>query len=126
LSPWVDLGLTGDSLRTRADREMVISPAWLEACAEQYLGGTDPRHPSASPLYAELGGLCPLLVLVGTEEILFDDASRLDGRAVAAGGEANLEVFDGCFHLWMVFAPYVPEARDAIERAGAFLRRHLG
>ena len=124
-SPWVDLALTGASMQDRADREIVISPRWVAACAQRYLRGADPRYPLASPLYAELRGLCPLLVLVGTEEILFDDAGRLVERAAGAGVEVDLEVYESCFHLWMVLAPFAPEAADATERAGAFLRRHL-
>ena len=125
-SPWVDLALTGESLRTRADREIVLSPQWLGARAEQYLDGADRRGPLASPLYADLVGMAPLLVLVGTDEVLFDDATRLVRRAADAGVEATLQVFDDCFHLWMVFAPFAPESGQAVERAGEFLRARLG
>ena len=124
-SPWVDLALTGQSLDRRAEREIVLSRRWIEACAQRYLGGTDASDPLASPLYADLRGLCPLLVLVGTEEILFDDAGRLARHAADAGVEASLEVFEDCFHLWLVFAPFAPEAIAAVDRAGAFLRAHL-
>jgi acetyl esterase/lipase len=124
-SPWVDLAATGDSLRTRADQDIVLSAQWLRECAAHYLGDADPRTPQASPLYAELAGLPPLLALVGTDEILYDDATRLVERAARAGTEATLEVFEDCFHLWMVFAPFAPEAAAAVERAGGFLRSHL-
>lgn len=126
ISPWVDLALTGESMRARVDREIVLTPDWLDARARDYVGPGDPRAPLASPLYADLAGLCPLHVVVGTDEILFDDATRLTDRAVEAGVDATLEVFDDCFHLWLVLAPFAPESARAVEHLGAYLRPRLG
>jgi len=124
-SPWVDLALRGGTMVTRAEGEAVVPPALLSGWAAAYLSGADATAPLASPLYADLRALPPMLVLVGTEEVLYDDAARLVERAVAAGVEVTMEVFDDCFHLWTVLAPTAPEASRAIDLAGAFLRSHL-
>jgi acetyl esterase/lipase len=87
--------------------------------------GADPRTPLASPLYAELHSLPPLLVHVGTAETLLDDATRLAGKARAAGVSVDLEVWDDMIHVWHAFAPLLPEAGDAIARVGSWVRDRL-
>jgi acetyl esterase/lipase len=91
--------------------------------ARAYLGGTPARDPLASPLHAELRGLPPLLVQVGTAEILLDDSTRLAERAREAGVDVSLEVFEEMIHVFQAFAVLLPEARDAIARIGDFVRK---
>jgi monoterpene epsilon-lactone hydrolase len=91
-----------------------------------YLGDHDPRTPLASPLYADLHGIPPTLIQVGSAEVLLDDATRLAERAAAAGVETTLEVWPEMIHVWHTFAPILPEARDAIARIGTFVRSRLG
>ena len=98
----------------------------LEFMANTYLGGRDRRTPLASPLYADLQGLPPLLIQVGSAETMLDDSTRLADRAKAAGVEATLEVWDDMIHIWPTFAPILPEGQQAIERIGAFIREHTG
>ena len=126
LSPWLDLTLSGESMTTRADADPMVQRAPLQRMADAYLNGADPQTPLASPLFADLRHLPPLLIHVGTAETLLDDARRFAARATAAGVDATLEVWDDMVHVWHAFAFVLPEARDANARIGAFLRRHLG
>ena len=89
------------------------------------LAGADPRHPLASPIHADLSGLPPLLVHVGTAETLLDDSTRLADRARAAGVNVTLEPWDGMFHVWHFFASMLPEAQQAIDRIGEFVRQRV-
>jgi epsilon-lactone hydrolase len=125
LCPWTDLTLAGASLRTKADEDPMGNPAILELMAKAYLGDADRRSPTASPLFADLSGLPPLLVQVGTAEILLDDATRLAERAEAAGVDVTLEVWDDMIHVWHSFADLLPEGRQAIGRIGAYVEAHL-
>lgn len=126
ISPWTDLAGTGESVVTRAKVDPMLSPAEMGPGARRYLGDVDPRTPLASPLYADLRGLPPLLVQVGDAEILLDDSTRLAERARAAGVEARLRVWPGMWHVWHAFAPFVPEASRAIDELGAFARERMG
>jgi len=125
VSPWVDLRCTAASIEGRDERDYVLSGPWLRAMASHYLDGSDPASPAASPIAGELDGLPPALVVVGTEEVLFDDAHALAGRLRAAGGTVELEVFDQCAHWWMLAGPTVPEATACDARIGTFLRARL-
>jgi acetyl esterase/lipase len=124
ISPWTDLAVTGPSADT-ADDPIVSGPA-LRMMAGVYLDGADPTSPTASPLYADLRGLPPLLVQVGTRESLLDDARRLATRAEEAGVDVTLHEFAGVVHMWVVIGPEIPESQEAFTEAGAFVRAHLG
>jgi len=125
LSPWTDLGVTGESVTTRASVEPMLVAGALRKDAARYLGGADRKDPLASPIYADLTGLPPLYIQVGTSEILLDDARRLAERAKGDGVEVDLDVWAGMFHVWQFFSPLVPESRRAIEELGEFFRRTL-
>jgi len=124
LSPWTDLAATGESMLTRAD-PMIGSKDDLLATASLYLDGADPRTPTASPLYADLAGLPPIAIQVGTAERLLDDSTRIAERIRDAGGHVELEEFEDLIHVFQSLAPHVPESVEAIEKLGAFLGRHL-
>ena len=123
LSPWVDLSQGGESYVTRAEADPAINKPYLDHAAELYLNGADAETPLASPLFADLQGLPPLLIQVGTSEVLLDDARRLAEKARAAGVEAELEVWEDMVHLWQNNGPGMPESREAVEKIGAFLRK---
>jgi monoterpene epsilon-lactone hydrolase len=125
ISPWTDLALTGESLRTRAAAEVMLQPDGIPETAALYLAGADPRHPYASPLYADLRGLPPLLIHVGDAEVVLDDSTRFAARAREAGVDVTLEVWDEMPHVWHAFAGLLPEADQAIARAGDWLRARL-
>jgi monoterpene epsilon-lactone hydrolase len=93
--------------------------------ARVYLAGKSPQAPLASPLHADLHGLPPLLVQVGSIETLLDDAKALTARAQAAGVSVELEVWEDMPHVWQHFAPILPEAEQAIARIGEFVRKYV-
>jgi monoterpene epsilon-lactone hydrolase len=124
MSPWADLELTGQSLTTRAKVDPVCSLEESRFHAEQYVGNNDPRAPLISPIYADLHGLPPLLIHVGDREILLSDATRLAERAREDGVDVELKIWEGMWHVWHLFAAYVPEARRAVDEIGTFIRKH--
>jgi acetyl esterase/lipase len=125
ISPWVDLALTGESMTAAAIVDPMLSRESVAMMAHAYLAGADPRTPTASPLYADLTGLPPLLVQVGTAERLLDDSTRFAARARAAGVRVDLETWDDMIHVWHAFAPLLPEAEQAIDRIAGYLRERL-
>jgi epsilon-lactone hydrolase len=125
MSPWTDLALTGESLRTRAAVDVMLKPDGMQETADAYLAGQDPRHPYASPLYADLTGLPPLLIHVGDAEVILDDSVRLAARARGAGVAAELAIWDEMPHVWHAFAGLLPEADRAVEQFASWLRDHL-
>jgi monoterpene epsilon-lactone hydrolase len=124
MSPVTDHTKSGESMRTKVDLDPMVHPTSSTANSNRYLGGADARTPLASPLYADLKGLPPLLILVGTSEVLLDDSTRFAERAKAAGVSVELEVWDEMIHIWPYFAAFLPEARQAIDRMGAFIKTH--
>lgn len=121
ISPWVDLTCSSSTYATKAERDPVVRPERVAEMARLYLGERDPKMPLASPLFADLGGLPPLLIHVGSEEVLLDDAVQLAAQARAAGVDAILEVWDEMVHVWHWFLPMLDEAQAAIDRIGAFV-----
>lgn len=125
LSPWTDLTFSGESIRTRADRDPLLSLNGDDWLVKIYANGRPLDHPYISPLFGNMHDLPPSLIQVGTEEILFDDSTRLEQKARAAGVNIRLETWPGMWHVFQGFAPYVPESQQAIEKIGEFLRAHL-
>ena len=123
-SPWTDLAATGDSIRTNTDRCAMFDGAGIAFSARFYLGDTDPRNPLASPLYADLAGLPPLLIHVGADEVLRDDSTRLAERARAAGVSVDLKIWPVVPHAWQLAPHLIPEARQSLRESAAFLRAH--
>jgi len=121
LSPWVDLECLGESMTSKADVDPMMQKEQLLRLAGFYLGGQDPRKQNAAPLYAELSGLPPLLLQVGTCETLLDDASRIAERARKAGVEVTHEPWEEMIHGWQLFAATLDEGKQAIERIGAYV-----
>jgi monoterpene epsilon-lactone hydrolase len=126
ISPWVDMEGLGESMKTKADVDPMIPADDSHRAAQAYLGGADPRSPLAAPLYADLTGLPPLLIHVGTSEVLLDDSTRLAERARSAGVEVVLEVWEDMIHVWHYFASMLPEGQQAIDRIGEFIRERAG
>jgi acetyl esterase/lipase len=119
ISPYLDLTHTGASIAGRAERDPFIDTAGMPATAAAY--ADDPADPRASPLFGRLAGLPPLLVQVGSEEVLFDDAVRLADGVKAAGGHAILQEWRGMIHVWPLF-PDIDEGHAAVAKGGAFVR----
>jgi epsilon-lactone hydrolase len=121
ISPWTDLEGTGDSIRTRAARDVMVTQDNLAQSAKQYYGANDPKNPLVSPVHADYRGLPPMLIHVGDAEILLDDATRVAERAKAAGVKVELEVWPDMPHVWHVFAKILPEGQQAIDKIGSFV-----
>lgn len=125
LSPWSDLTATGESIKTRAEVDPMISPALLQPMADTYIGKGDAADPLISPLFGDLAGLPPLLIQVGDYEILLDDSTRLARAAEAAGVNVELEIFAGGFHVFQN-QPQLPESAEALRSMGKFFDRVTG
>ncbi|MBR1149682.1 alpha/beta hydrolase [Bradyrhizobium sp. JYMT SZCCT0428] len=124
MSPWTDLAATGASYVSRAEADPIHQRPMILALAKNYLGGQgDPRDPLASPLYADLTGLPPLLIQVGDRETVLDDSVMFADIARSAGVDVSLEVWDGMIHVFQMFE--LPEAHQAIASIAGFLNRHL-
>jgi len=121
LSPWTDLAAKGVSWVTNAKTDLLNDGDKLRQAARLYLGPYAPDTPLASPLYADLHGLPPLLLQVGADEILLTDATRLAARAQATGVPVALEIWPGMQHEWHFAANWLPESRQAIARIGEFI-----
>jgi monoterpene epsilon-lactone hydrolase len=125
MSPWTDLSSSGASMTERAGEDPILTPQEVRAFAATYLAGADPRTPLASPLFARLDGLPPLLIQVGTAELLLSDAEELAKSAAAAGVDVTLQVSEGLPHVYPGMVG-TPEAAEATNQAGAFLRDKAG
>ena len=126
ISPWTDMTMTGESLVSKAEADPMITNDGIARVRDAYVGASDPRSPLASPIYADLSGLPPLLIHVGENEVLLDDSTRLAERAEAAGVDVTLEVWPDMIHVWHFFAAMLPEGQQAIERIGAWVKERLG
>jgi acetyl esterase/lipase len=123
LSAWADLACTGNTMLTRAAVDPMVTAAVLQRMLREYLQGGNPAQPLASPLYADLRGLPPLLMQVGDAEVLLDDTLGVAEKAKAAGVDVTVEVYPEMIHVFQFFAPVLPEGQQAIDRIGAFLKQ---
>lgn len=126
LSPWSDLNCSNASYQTRAAADPMITSADISMMAKVYLNGADPKSPLASPNRADLSGLPPLLIHVGRDELLLDDAVVLHEAARSAGVASTLEIWDDMIHVWHAFHPMLPEGKQGIARIGEYLRAQWG
>jgi phosphinothricin tripeptide acetyl hydrolase len=122
ISPWTDLTNSARSYTTRKDADPIVVHASIQQMAAAYLGGRDATTPLASPLHADLTGLPPLLVHVGDDEVLLDDAVQLGERARKAGVQVSVEVWPKMIHVWHWFFPMLDEGQTAIDGIGEFVR----
>jgi len=123
ISPMTDLEGTGASFRTKQDP--AVTAEFALAMVHHYAGGQNLRSPLISPHYGDLRGLPPLLIHVGGDEILLSDATRLADNARAAGVDVSLLVWPKMWHVWHLLAPSLPEARQAVDGIGEFVRERL-
>jgi acetyl esterase/lipase len=122
ISPWIDMEASGGSMTSNAASDPTVQKETILEMARLYLNGADPRSPLASPLHANLAGIAPLLIQVGSIETLLDDALRLAGRAGAAGVPVRLDVWPGMPHVWHLFHPMLTAGKQAITQGGDFIR----
>jgi acetyl esterase/lipase len=124
-SPFVDLAVTGESARTNSARCAMFTSESFGIAAGFYVGEGDRRAPLASPLYADLHGLPPLMIHVGADETLLDDSRRLAERARRAGVKVELKVWPAVPHVWQLFQQWIPEGRSSLREAGMFFAREV-
>lgn len=123
-SPWTDLTLSGQSMRDQAVGDLLLDPAYLRACAAGYLGTAAATDPRASPLFDKDMHLPPTLIQVGMDEVLLDDSRRFAEKAVVAGSNVVLEEWQGMHHVFQLNLEQLGTARQALDRAAAFLSAH--
>jgi len=121
ISPWTDLTLSGESQLTRSDRDPMLRRAWLVNCAAHYADRLPLESAAISPLFADLTHLAPMLIQVGSEEILLSDSERLAECARQAGVSVRLSRFEGMWHDFQVHAGMLSEANQALAQIGAFV-----
>jgi monoterpene epsilon-lactone hydrolase len=126
MSAWVDLALTGESMVSRSGSDPLTSYASLSHAAKLYLGRHEPRDPLVSPIYADLQGLPPMLIQVGDHELLLSDSLRLAARAKAVGVNVAVEVWPEMWHVFQAWSAFVPEAKQAVDRIGEYVRDKIG
>ena len=122
LSPWSDLTCSHETYQTRAEEDPMIQQAGIADMAGIYLQGADATLDTASPNYADLTGLPPLLIQVGDSEVLLGDSQDLHKKALDCGVDSTLEVWDEMIHVWQAFHPMLDEGKKAIVRIGEFLQ----
>jgi monoterpene epsilon-lactone hydrolase len=125
LSPWTDLALTGNTIRTNARRDAYINGPAAVKTAALYVGSADPRNPLVSPLYADLHGMPPIIIHVGQREVLRDDSTRLAERIRAAGCEVVISVWPVLPHVWQIFNRILPEGRQSLAQMADFLHKRV-
>jgi epsilon-lactone hydrolase len=126
VSPWTDLTMSGSTLTTKDAVDPLIHKGYLCELADAYLGGAvDRKNPSVSPLFADLRGLPPTLIQVGSAETLLDDAVRLAAAAGYADVPVTLEIWPHMIHAWHLWNASLEPGRQALGSAGSFMRQHL-
>ncbi|CAM3345181.1 alpha/beta hydrolase [Bordetella flabilis] len=125
MSPIMDLTASGGSTRANAKRDPVLQRDGLLEVTRVYMHGADPRSPDASPLFADLRGLPPLMLQVGAGELLLDDSLRMAEHAARDDVAVTVEVWPGMVHQWQLFPAIVPDARRALRHCAAFIRTHM-
>ena len=123
LSPFADLECRGESYATLAELDPIVSREMGLGMGKVYIGDREPSDPLASPVHAALDGLPPLLIQVGSREVVLDDARAIERHAREAGVLAKLDVWPGMVHVWHLFASALEEGQRAIEDLGSFIRQ---
>jgi len=126
VSPWTDLTMSGSTLITKDAVDPLIHKGYLRELADAYLGGdADRKDPRVSPLFANLVGMPPLLIQVGSAETLLDDSVRLAAAAGEADVPVTLEIWPQMIHAWHLWNARLESGRRALGNAGSFMRLHL-
>jgi monoterpene epsilon-lactone hydrolase len=125
LSPWTDLAITADSIKKNSKIDPWLKPSEVYFMAELYIGDNDPENPYISPLYGNFNKLPPILIHVGSNEILLDDATRFAAKAKNEGVNITIHVWDELFHVFQAFADWAPEGQEAINKIGQYIQSKL-
>ncbi len=126
LSPLLDLSGQGDSMLSRVDRDPWFNPDILSHVARHYCGDAGLTDPLVSPVFADASGMPPTLIQVGDDEILLSDSERFAENLRASGGQVDVDVWPGMWHVWQMFIGLMPESRQAVEKLGSFIGKAIG
>jgi acetyl esterase/lipase len=126
LSPWLDLTTSGESIISAATKDPWFKPKDMPIVASYYCRDDQLRSALVSPVFADLDDLPPIYIQVGSDEILLSDSTRAAEKIAAGGGEVDIEIWPGMWHVFQIFVHQVPESRKAVKKIGAFVRRVLG
>jgi len=124
ISPWTDLEMSGNSIKTQAEIDPMVNLELLKIMASNYIGDAAPRSPLISPIYADLQAIPPLLIHAGSDEMLLDDSKRIAEKAKRSGVDVRLKIYDQMWHVFHLNARLMPEAKHAINELGSFIRQH--
>jgi acetyl esterase/lipase len=122
ISPFLDMSASGESMKTRAERDPWFRPDEVEVVIRYYCPGEDVRNPLLSPVFANVAGLPPTLIHVGDDEILLSDSTRFADKLKTAGIDVELEVFPEMWHVFQLFVGKMPESKAAVKKIGAYIR----
>ena len=126
ISPWTDLTMAGATLESNAAVDPLIHKEYLNELADAYVpSGMDRKDPRVSPLYSDFRNFSPILIQVGSDETLLDDATRLAARAGAADVAVTLEIWPHMIHAWPLWNAHLEDGHRALANAGAFIREHM-
>lgn len=125
LSPWTDLDITGDSIREKARVDPFVDASDLFFMASLYIKDEDPKNPYISPLYGDLKQLPPLLIQVGTAEVLLNDSTRFAEKARSAGVDVTLDIWEDMVHVFQAFALWAEEGQQALQKIGEFIKKSI-
>jgi acetyl esterase/lipase len=125
MSPYADLTLSGETLATKEEVDPLLTPDGLRARVPDYVAGSDAAHPYISPLFGDLTGLPPILIQVGSHEVLLSDATRLAAKAAICDVPVTLEVTPGAPHVFQAYAALLDEAGWALDRGSDFMKAQL-
>ncbi len=126
ISPWADLTTTGDSMHENAHHDPMIPVSLLKFLAKIYAGENSPNDPMLSPVYGDYTGFPPILVQVGSTEVLLSDAHRVAEAARRANVPVQLSVYPDMMHVFQVLAHVIPEGKEAVREIGRFVHKHIG
>ncbi len=125
LSPCTDLAITGESIKSKVDEEIMLTEFEIVEAVKLYLKDEDRKHPIASPFYADLTGLPPLLFQTGTAELLLDDTTRFAEKAKKQGVDVTVDLWSDMFHVFQIFGNLMPESKKALKKIGEYAKKRF-
>lgn len=125
ISPWTDLEMTGESVKTLEEIDPMLNLASIKIMASNYIDTNDPRSPLISPLHADFKDFPPMLIHVGSDEMLFDDSRSVAEMAKQVGVDLTFKIYEDMWHFFHVFYKLMPEAKAAVKEVGVFIQKNF-
>ena len=125
LSPFADLSCSGTTMESREKRDPMLDKEQLLGYSRLYACNRDLKNPEISPLFGNFSDLPPILIQVGSEEVLLDDSRRIYKKSVKTNTDVTLEIFPGMFHVWQLTSSFLPQGKNAINKISSFIKMHI-